>query len=91
MSLAATITLGDNQMITTYPGTYYRWEVEPGRHRIAGFAVDNGEITLDVQAGRMYFVQQRTTPWLTYAMSWFEPVAEPQGRAVVARSVLIGG
>ena len=33
-----TISLDDNAQVTTYAGTYYRWEVAPGPHRIAGYA-----------------------------------------------------
>jgi hypothetical protein len=87
----ATVTLGEARTVTTYPGTYYRWEVDPGTHRIAGFAADNGAITLRVEAGKIYFVQQRLTPWMTYALSYFHPVTEPQGRAVAMRGVLLGG
>jgi hypothetical protein len=89
--LPATIWLGDNITVTTHPGTYYRWEVEPGKHRIAGFGVDSGFITLEVAAGRIYFVQQRLVPWMRYAMSSFHPLAEPQGRSIVMRGVMIGG
>lgn len=87
----ATLTLGDSHMITTHPGTYYRWEVAPGRHEIAGFAADNGTITVQADAGRTYYVQQWTTPWLTYAMSFFRPVSEAQARSVISRSVMVGG
>lgn len=87
----ATLTLGDSHMITTYPGTYYRWEVAPGRYEIAGYGADNGTITLRVEAGKSYYVQQWTTPWLSYAMSFFNPLTEPQARAIISRSVLVGG
>jgi hypothetical protein len=87
----ATVTLGETGMVTTYPGTYYRWETAPGRHEIAGFGVDNGTITLQVEAGKIYFVQQRLTPWLTYALSYFQPIPEPQGRAIALRGELLGG
>ncbi len=90
-TVPAPIWLGESDMITTHPGTYYRWEVEPGRHRIAGFAVDNGTITLQVEAGKIYFVQHSLRPWISYAMSYFQVVAEPQGRAVALRGELIGG
>lgn len=89
----ATIWLGDADTITTYPGTYYRWEVAPGRHRIAGFAADTGSITLQTEPGKVYFVQQRVTPvtWLRsqQPQSHFYPIAEGNGRAVVMRSQLI--
>jgi len=88
--LPATVWLDESGMITTYPGTYYRWEVAPGQHRISGTGVDNASITLQVEAGKIYFVQQRLQPWISYARSYFQPVAEPQGRAVVMRGELAG-
>lgn len=86
----ATVWLDDRGTVTTYPGTYYRWEVAPGRRRIAGFAGDAGAITLDAEPGRIYFVQQRLSPWGRFRQSYFHPVPEPHGRAVVMRSQLIG-
>ena len=74
----------------TYPGTYYRWEVEPGRQLISGYGVDNGEITLQVEAGKLYFVQQWTAPWFAYALSGFDRIPEAKGKAIVARSVMLG-
>ena len=86
----ATLSLGENEMITTYPGTYYRWEVSPGRHQIAGYGVDNASIALQVEAGKLYFVQHSTQPWISYARSYFQPIAEPQGRDLVMRGELLG-
>lgn len=90
-NVPATISLGDRQMITTYPGTYYRWEVPPGRHQITGAFADIGTITVDVQAGQTYYVQQWTRPWISYAMSYFQPVSEAQARAIISRAVMVGG
>jgi hypothetical protein len=87
----APLSLGDKQMITTYPGTYYRWEVPPGRHQIAGAFADNGAITLQVAAGQTYYVQQWTQPWLGYAKSFFQPVSEAQARAIISNSTMAGG
>src|SRR5688572_9511180 len=87
----APISLGDKYMITTYPGTYYRWEVPPGRHQITGAFADTGTITVDVAAGRTYYIQQWTRPWISYAMSFFQPVGEAQARAIISRSTLVGG
>jgi len=53
--------------------------------------VDSGFITLEVDAGKIYFVQQRLMPWMRYAMSTFQSIAEPHGRAIIMRSVMIGG
>jgi len=88
---SATIWLGDSVMITTYPGTYYRWEVEPGAHRITGYGSDIGTITVKAEAGRMYFVLQRMAPFMRVTHSYFDLVPEPHGRAAVMRSTLVGG
>ncbi|OGA24972.1 MAG: hypothetical protein A3I02_14590 [Betaproteobacteria bacterium RIFCSPLOWO2_02_FULL_67_26] len=88
---AATIWLGDATMITTYAGTYYRWEVAPGAHRITGYGADTGSITLRAEPGRLYFVQQRIAPLGRFAQSYFQVVSEPQGRTAVMRAVLLGG
>ena len=87
----ATLLLDDTVMITTYPGTYYRWEVAPGSHRIAGYASDPGNIAVNVEQGKITFVQQ----WVSFGMlgprSRFSQVPSNQGRAVVMQSELIGG
>jgi hypothetical protein len=87
----ATIRLGDNVMITTYTGTYYRWEVPPGAHRITGYAADIGTITLQAEAGRIYFVRQQRAPFVHVQSSHFYLVSEPEGRAAVMRAVLLTG
>lgn len=88
---AATIWLGDAAMITTYPGTYFRWEVAPGTHRITGYGADIGTITLHAEASRIYYVQQQLSPFLRYPQSYFYLVSEPYGRSAVMRAVLVGG
>src|SRR5882672_5195579 len=90
ISAGATLNLGDTGMITTYPGTYYRWEVPPGAHRISGYAGDSGSITVAAEAGRIYFVQQRLAPFMPFPQSQFFLIAEPYGRAAVQRAVLVG-
>jgi hypothetical protein len=62
--------------------------VPAGRHTIAGYGQDSGKITVEVEQGRTYFVQQRVTH-LRVTNSTFELVGEPQGRAAVLRSVLL--
>jgi hypothetical protein len=89
---AATVMLDDNMMGSTYPGTYFRWVVEPGRHQIRGFAGDAGAMTLDVAPDRLYFVQQSYTRGLSgFGHSFFQPVPEPYGRGAVLRGELVGG
>ena len=65
----AQIAINDQLLGTTHAGTYFRVEVPPGRHRIRGYGVDSGTITLDAQADRVYFVHQ------TVAGSWRSPTS----------------
>jgi hypothetical protein len=89
---AATVMLDDNMMGSTYPGTYFRWVVEPGRHQIRGFAGDAGSMTIDVAPDRMYFIQQSYSRGFTgFGHSFFRPIPEPYGRGAVARGELVGG
>ncbi len=88
---AATVWLGDTGTITTYPGTYYRWEVPPGTHHITGFGADMGTITLQAEAGGVYFVRQQLSPFLRFPHSNFTLASESYGRSAVMRAVLLGG
>jgi hypothetical protein len=88
----ATLMLDDNMMGSTYPGTFFRWVVEPGRHQIRGYAGDAGSFTLDTGPDRMYFIQQSVSRMFHgFAQSFFRPLPEPHGRALVLRAELAGG
>ena len=87
-SIQSQISVGDRLLLTTYPGTYYRWEVPAGKHTIAGYAEDSGTITVQVEPGKIYFVQQRVLG-MRAPSSHFELVGEAQGRAAVMRAVLL--
>jgi hypothetical protein len=52
-----TIMIGNNGMITTRQGTYYRWETTPGVQRIQGYGPYNASVTVRAEAGKVYFVQ----------------------------------
>jgi hypothetical protein len=82
------VSVGDTVLLKTFPGTYYRWETPAGKHTIAGYAGDSGRITVQVERGRIYFVQQRVTG-MWAPSSHFELVSEAEGRAAVMHSVLL--
>jgi len=46
--IGAAVMLDDRLMGSTYPGTFFRWVVPPGRHEIRGYAGDGGYYALDV-------------------------------------------
>jgi hypothetical protein len=86
---AVPVWLGNFIGITTYPDTYYRWEVPPGPHRITGHDADFGTITVLAEAGKIYFVEQQLS-W-RYDISYFTLVEELKGRAAVRRAALLKG
>ncbi len=87
----ATIMVDDQMQGTTYPGTYLRLELEPGPHRIAGFAGDAGAITIDIGAGQIRFVQQTVIQtFIGPARSHFRVVDPNYGRQAVLRHELVG-
>lgn len=88
----ATLVVDDAVSGTTYPGTYLRLELTPGRHRIAGFAGDAGAIAFDIGPGEIRFVQQSVLqPIIGPALSRFWLVDPHYGRQVVLRCELVGG
>ena len=87
-SIQSQVSVGDKLLLKTYPGTYYRWEVPPGMHRISGYGSDIGAISVQAERGRIYFVQQRVSG-IYMANSMFAVVGEPEGRAAVLRAVLL--
>ena len=88
--LADTLWLDDSQTITTYTGTYYRWEVAPGTHRIVGFGPSTSSLTLNAEAGKVYFVRHIVSGTLRSGvqLSGLERLDEQAGRASVARATL---
>jgi hypothetical protein len=51
------ILIGDSGFISTYRGTYYRWETDPGAQRLAGYGPYNASLTVQAEAGKIYYVQ----------------------------------
>jgi len=90
--LPAQVVINDNLIGSTHPGTYYRLEVPAGRQRITGYTQDTGAITLDTQAGGVYFVQHRVSgTWRSPTPhSFFSVINEAQARAVMARGARAG-
>jgi hypothetical protein len=83
------VWLGNHIMITTYPDTFFRWEVQPGVHRISGHDTDFGTITVAAEPGRVYFVMQQLS--YRHDISYFTMIEELDGRAAVRRATLLKG
>lgn len=91
--LTGTLVVDDQVVGSTHAGTYMRLELSPGRHRISGYGQDNGAITLDVQADRIYFVQHSVSgSWRAQSPhSFFTVLTEQRGRAAMAGTVNAAG
>jgi hypothetical protein len=83
-----TLVVDDAMGITTFSGTYIRWEVAPGTHTIRGLGADSGATKVNSEAGRIYYVLQDTSGGRT-PMSRFQMLNEQQGQAAVQRSVRV--
>lgn len=86
----ASLTLDGLGVGSTHPGTYYRLELAPGRHRIAGFAGDAGIFEFNAAAGKLYFVRHIVSRLLVFDQSLFYLVSEEQGRNAVLRYEMLG-
>ena len=84
--LTAPLVLGDRMIGASYAGTHFRLELDPGRHRLSGYASDNGAINLDVQADRIYFVQHTVSgSWRAVnPHSFFRLIDESTARSAIA-------
>ena len=85
------VMLDGNPVGTSFEATFFRFELAPGRHRLAGLAGDAGRLEFSVGAGRLYFFRHTVQRFFAFDQSTFLPVAPEQGRAVVWRSELVGG
>lgn len=89
----ASVYIDDRLLGSTHAGTYFRIEVPAGRHRISGFGVDGGNISLDTQAGGIYFVQQRVASSArspTSLTSSYQVIDETRARAALATAQRAG-
>ncbi len=85
------LALDDQSQISTHPGTYYRWEVAPGTHRVAGFGAGTELVTLTTAPGKIYFLEHtvlghwRSGPQLTR----LHQISDQAGRALVAQAEML--
>lgn len=88
-TLAVGLALDDNTQITTWTGTFYRWVVKPGAHKIENTAPLNDSITLQLEAGKIYFVEQWVTGWRgSVTNSRLHRLDDRAGRQMVRTSTL---
>jgi hypothetical protein len=86
------LTLDGRALITTYARTYYRWEVAPGTHRVAGFGPATEAVTLTTAPGRLYFLEHTVLADRddgVVTVTALREVGEQTGRNLVMRAQLL--
>jgi hypothetical protein len=85
------LSLDDGAPIMTHRGTYCRWEVAPGLHRVAGFAAANESVVLTAEAGKIYFLEHTVIGTVRSGATntFLRQIGEQQGRAQVMRAQLL--
>ena len=86
------LALDQNSQITTHRGTYYRWEVAPGTHRVAEFGFGVSAVTLTTMPGKIYFLEHtvlgdRDDGGVTNTR--LRAIGDQDGRTLVARAELL--
>ena len=79
------LVIGDRGTITTHQGTYYRWEAAPGTHRIQASGPWMASVTVNAEAGKIYFVEQTVQGSQRYGTigMFLQQVDEMRGRKLV--------
>lgn len=87
---AAGLSFDDGTQITTWPGTFYRWVTTPGTHTIRSWEANlSAHISLQLEAGRVYFVQHYVTGVRgSTTDARLERLGDQSGRQLVAISRL---
>ena len=90
---ASGLALDDREQIMTLWGTYYRWEVAPGTHRITGVGRASESVTLATAAGGIYFLRHTVigSPRMGATSTSLKQIPEQEGRALVQQAQLLGG
>ena len=83
------ITINGQLIGNTGGFTFFRKALSPGEHTIESWADEPVEITLSLEAGKIYFVRQETTTGFTQIRAKLHLVDEATGQAGVNQSRLI--
>ena len=90
-ALGDTLYLGERLQITTWAGTYYRWEAAPGEQMITGFGPTSAMITVKAEPGKVYFVYHKVIGTERDGVQnvFLQRLDDDTGRAMVGRAQLL--
>ena len=86
--LAGPLLLDDKVTVSTMPGTYHRWVVDPGPHRIEGMGGSGIRLVFETAPGGVYYLRhsvygsERRGP----AGSALQQVDAAQGQELIMRA-----
>lgn len=85
------LILSNTGTISTQQRTYYRWEVAPGTHRIEAFPPYAAAVTVQAQAGKIYFVQHTVQGGNRQGvqMMTLQQIGDADGRKLVENAQLM--
>ena len=88
ISMAGPLSLSGVGPMSTFQGTYYRWEVEPGKRRIETAGASVSSVTINAQPGQMYFVQHTVVGSRRggIASAWVQRIDADTGRRMVSQA-----
>jgi hypothetical protein len=88
---AGALLMDNGEQVTTLAGTYYRWEVVPGTHRILGLTPASASFALSTEPGKIYFLRHTVlgTPRSGAQLAALTPINEALGRSLVLESQLV--
>lgn len=74
--------------VPTLRGTYYRWETPSGTKQIIGVTPSSAAVTLNVEAGKIYFVEYTVYPGRRGSVGFtaLQQVGDRYGRTIVGQS-----
>ena len=74
----------------TGPGTFFRWELKPGKYTfLASTGESSATVALDVEAGKIYFVEQNVRIGLNEGRVTMKIQGEQAGKNAVQGSTLV--
>jgi hypothetical protein len=87
-----TLLLNGVATVATLPGTYFRWEVAPGRNHIEAFGFGSENLTLTTEPGGIYFLEHTVIGDRRdggVVLTALRRVGDQYGRELVTRSRLV--
>jgi hypothetical protein len=79
-AIPITVALNGKVAGQTGPQTFFLWEVDPGPYEVSAIAENTSAITLDAEAGKVYFIWQEVKMGLWMARSQLQRVDDETGR-----------